>query len=89
MTTTTLEPENNSRIYIPFTIGGGFSTAAFSFQLFLFIFHRYYTPPMYVDTENEEKIVQKQEKIFSTEFLTSVKFRLCFITGAFLGKIQN
>lgn len=36
-------------LYIPFTILGAFISVAFVFQLFLYIFYRYRTPPMYAD----------------------------------------
>lgn len=44
-----------SRMYVPFSILGAFNSLALAFQMFLFIFYRYHTPPMYAN-ENFEQI---------------------------------
>ncbi|XP_037036460.1 sodium-dependent glucose transporter 1-like [Bradysia coprophila] len=43
------EEQSESRLYIPFSILGAFISLAFAFQIFLFVFYRYRTPPMYAD----------------------------------------
>lgn len=48
-TNSTSEEQNDSRLYIPFSILGAFISLAFAFQLFLFVFYRYRTPLMYAD----------------------------------------
>ncbi|XP_037047458.1 sodium-dependent glucose transporter 1-like isoform X1 [Bradysia coprophila] len=50
--TETALPEQ-STIHTPFLIIGTFNSLALLYQLFLFIFYRYHTPPMYVDEKFE------------------------------------
>lgn len=47
--------QEGSNLYIPFTILGVFISFAFIFQIFLFMFYRYRTPPMYAN-ENFKQI---------------------------------
>lgn len=54
-TTTLASPTETSRIHIPFLIIGTLTSIALVFQLFLFTFYRYHTPPMYAN-ENFELI---------------------------------
>lgn len=46
---------DGSSLYIPFTMLGAFISLAFIFQIFLFTFYRYRTPPMYAN-ENFKQI---------------------------------
>lgn len=54
-TVTTALLTEPSRIHIPFLIIGTFSSLAVAFQMFLFVFYRYHSPPMYAN-ENFELI---------------------------------
>lgn len=53
--TTESPSTEESKIHIPFLIIGALNTVALAFQLFLFTFYRYHTPPMYAN-ENFELI---------------------------------
>lgn len=83
-----------SRIYIPFTILGAITTSALLFQLLLFIFCRYYTPPMYVSKNNDENMGDSTQtdlnssdaKIFG---INVNKLKLIVVTSVFLGAHQG
>ncbi|KAG4067379.1 hypothetical protein HA402_015815 [Bradysia odoriphaga] len=63
----TAEPvlTEESSIHIPFLIIGTLNSLAFLFQLFLFIFYRYHTPPMYAD-ENVQQLDDAKDGSHST-----------------------
>ncbi|XP_037045646.1 sodium-dependent glucose transporter 1-like isoform X2 [Bradysia coprophila] len=87
----TLITERSSRIYIPFTILGAISTSALLFQLLLFIFCRYYKPPMYVSKNNDDvstrtDVNATDAKIFG---INVNKLKLIAVTSVFLGAHQG
>lgn len=79
-----------SRIYIPFTILGTIPTLAFLFQLLLFVFCRYYTPPMYVSNTTDCSTQIDPNTMDAKIFGISVnKLKLIAITSVFLGAHQG
>lgn len=102
---TTSNLDSESRIYIPFTILGAITTLTLLFQLWLFAFCRYYTPPMYVSENSNELTstnnVSQREQDSSENTVTEAKdatfilgintrkLKLIVITGAFLGAYQG
>lgn len=85
-----------SRIYIPFTILGALTTLALLFQVLLFIFCRYYTPPIYVtenSTENSNSSAQTEPDTSKHSSIIlgidTTKLKLIVITGVFLGAYQG
>ncbi|XP_037047462.1 sodium-dependent glucose transporter 1-like isoform X3 [Bradysia coprophila] len=69
----TAEPvlTEESSIHIPFLIIGTFNSLAFLFQLFLFIFYRYHTPPMYAD-DNVQQLDDGSHSTIKTELSENV-----------------
>ncbi len=94
---------SESRIYIPFSILGAITTLALLFQLLLFIFCRYYTPPIYASASvltatNDNDVhqgVQHQETFIGSNESKLIfgiharKLQLIVVTGIFLGSYQG
>lgn len=80
-----------SRIVIPYSILGGITTLALLSQVLLFIFCRYYTPPMYVNNISSEQEQLKDNSApepADSNLILGIgkrKFQLIVISGLFLG----
>lgn len=91
---------SESKIYIPFTILGVITTLALLFQVLLFMFCRYYTPPMYANEKSKEVTSGNTSEMEPTseennEQSTSIlgmnkrKLQLIVISAVFLGAYQG
>jgi len=97
----TLSESNNigssSRIFIAYTILGGITTVALLFQVFLFTFYRYYTPPMYVteisnDSCEGQPNAPENGDLEDSSIILGInvrKLKLVIITVLFLGTYQG
>ncbi|KAJ6640088.1 Sodium-dependent glucose transporter 1 [Pseudolycoriella hygida] len=90
-----------SRIYIPFTILGAITTLALLFQILLFTFCRYHTPPIYANdvsdklTSTNASQAQNEQASHDTSIvgtdsssimgMNKTKLQLIIISGMFLG----
>lgn len=92
--------EDNSNIYIPFMIMGAITTVALLFQVLLFVFCRYYTPPMYAsEISNElssttDSSLRGQDSVplDNSRYILGVNVRrlqLIIVAGFFLGAYQG
>jgi len=96
-TTLKADPEDTSRIFIPFTIGGIFAWIFAVCQIFLFIFYQYHRPPVEEDLlngtlENSGDSVKgaEAEKDESTGGgINWTKVRLVIVAAMFLSACQG
>jgi MFS family permease len=100
-----MEAEKESKIFIPFTIGGAYCCLSALVQVFLFTFYRFYTPPLEedvvaVDPDNNKIIVSvavesKEEIVESSEekgFFRNMdwsKVRMIVLSALFIGGSQG
>lgn len=84
-----LEIKKRSEMLIPFTVAGILCSGAFFMQLMLFIFCRYYTPPMYGKEIKVESCHGNVEFSIKNlfKFFGSQKFKLIVVMGCFAGEI--
>ncbi|OXA60711.1 Sodium-dependent glucose transporter 1 [Folsomia candida] len=86
-----LEIKKRSEMLIPFTVAGILCSGAFFMQLMLFIFCRYYTPPMYGKEIKVESCHGNVEFSIKNlfKFFGSQKFKLIVVMGCFAGAYQG
>jgi MFS family permease len=95
----TMEAEKESKIFIPFTIGGAYCCLSALVQIFLFTFYRYHTPPVEEDLDSDNNIVpavETQDTIVTSEekagFFKNVnwsKVKMIVFSAMFYGGYQG